>query len=300
MRILIAGSSGFLGTHLVNALTADGHEVRRLVRREPRAPTETRWDPDRRQLDPAVVETADAVVNMAGANVAGKRWSGAYKREIRDSRVNTTATLAAAIAAAGGVRAFLNASAVGFYGDTGDRAVDEQSPPGTGFLADVCRDWEAATAPAGNAGVRVVLLRTGILLDRTDGMLKPLLLIFRLGGGGKLGSGEQYFPWISLPDWLDAVRLLLARDDIAGPVNLTGPEPVTNAEFTRALGEVVHRPTLIPVPAFGLRAVLGEFATDALASQRVLPGVLTRAGFTFRHPDVHSALRWAVTHPQAA
>jgi uncharacterized protein (TIGR01777 family) len=296
MRIVIAGSSGFLGARLVRALTADGHKVQRLVRREPRTATETRWDPSRRHVDPGVIADAEAVVNLAGANVGGRRWTRAYKRELRDSRVDTTATLARAIAETGRPTVLLNSSAVGFYGDTGDRPVDERAPSGTGFLADLCREWEAATAPAEDAGVRVAHLRTGLPLDRDGGFLKPLMLIFKLGAGGKLGSGEQYLPWISLPDWLAAVRLLLERDDLAGPVNLTGPNPVTNTAFTRALGERLHRPALIPVPRFGLRVALGEFGDEALASQRVLPGVLTRAGFDFRYRDVTSALRWAVDH----
>jgi hypothetical protein len=296
MRILIAGSSGFLGTRLVRALTEDGHKVQTLVRREPRTVTETRWYPDRRRVDADVVENADAVINLAGANVGGKRWTSAYKRELRDSRVDATATLARAIAETGGPTVLLNSSAVGFYGDTGDRPVDEQAPGGTGFLADLCREWEAATAPAQVAGVRVAHLRTGLPLDRDGGFLKPLTVIFKLGAGGKLGSGGQYVPWISLPDWLAAVRMLLERDDLAGPVNLTGPNPVTNAAFTRALAHQLHRPALVPVPRLALRAVLGEFGDEALASQRVLPGVLTKAGFDFRYRDVTSALRWAYDH----
>jgi uncharacterized protein (TIGR01777 family) len=243
------------------------------------------------------VENADAVINLAGANINGRRWTEAYKRELRDSRIDTTATLARTIAAVDRKPAVLiNSSAVGFYGDTGDRAVDERSAPGTGFLVDLCRDWEAATAPAENAGVRVVHIRSGFPLDRDGGFLKPLLLVFRLGGGGKLGGGEQYLPWISMPDWLAAVALLLDRDDLAGPVNLTGPEPVTNAEFTRALGRQVHRPTLVRVPRIALKVALGELGDEAFASQRVLPRVLTEAGFDFRYRDVASALRWAVEH----
>ncbi|GAA1793099.1 TIGR01777 family protein [Planosporangium flavigriseum] len=296
MRILIAGSSGFLGSRLVRFLHEDGHKVRRLVRREPRAGDETRWDPGRGRVDEAAITEADVVVNLAGANVGGKRWTPAYKRELHDSRIDTTATLARAIAATGGSTALLNSSAVGFYGDTGDRAIDERAPAGTGFLADLCRDWEAATAPAEAAGVRVVHLRTGLPLDSDGGLLKPLVPIFRLGAGGKLGSGDQYLPWISLPDWLAAVRFLLNRPEVAGPVNLTGPNPVTNAAFTRALARQLRRPALVPVPPLALRVALGEFADEALASQRVLPGVLTKAGFDFRYRDVTSALRWAVDH----
>ena len=299
MRILIAGASGFLGTRLADTLRADGHDVHRLVRREPRGADETRWDPARGHLDPTAVTGADAVVNLAGANINGRRWTTAYKKVLIDSRVDTTATLATAIAAADRRPAvLLNASGIHFYGDRGDRTVDEQDPPGTGFLADLCRTWEAAAAPAEDAGVRVVHLRTSFPLDRDGGLLKPLLLVFRLGGGGRLASGRQYMPWISLPDWLGATTMLLERQDIAGPVNLTGPEPATNAEFTAALGRAVHRPTLVPVPAFALRAALGELGDWAVASLRATPGVLTTAGYAFRHRSVSSAIRWAVDHPQ--
>jgi uncharacterized protein (TIGR01777 family) len=297
MQVLIGGASGFLGAKLARSLAADGHQVRRLVRHAPQAADEIRWDPAQGQLDPAAVEGTDAVINMSGASINGRRWTEAYKRELRDSRIDTTSTLAKTIAATDRKPAVLvNASAVGFYGDTGDQPVGERSPRGTGFLADLCRDWEAATAPAEDAGVRVAHIRTGFPLDRDGGFLKPLLLLFRLGGGGKLAGGRQYMSWISMPDWLGAVRFLLDRDDLAGPVNLTSPEPVTNAEFTRALGRQVHRPTLVPVPRFALRAVLGELADDALGSQRVLPGVLTRAGYEFRYPGLAPALRWAVQH----
>jgi len=299
MRIAIAGSSGFLGTRLVDDLTGTGHEVVRLVRHPPRGPSEVQWDPRAGALDPAVLSTVDAVVNLAGANV-GRYWTPAYQRKIRDSRVETTATIARAVVAArsatGGPATWLNSSAVGFYGDTGDRAVDEDSPAGDGFLADVALAWEAATVPAEDAGVRVGHLRTGLPLVREGGLLKPLLIPFRLGVGGRLGNGRQYLPWIGLPDWIAAVRFLLDRADLAGPVNLTGPEPVTNAEFTRVLADLLHRPALLPVPRLALRAVLGGFGNESVASQRVLPGVLAKAGFAFGYPDVRAALEWALTH----
>ncbi|HWG98438.1 MAG TPA: TIGR01777 family oxidoreductase [Pilimelia sp.] len=297
MRILLAGSSGFLGRHLVARLTADGHEVVRLVRRPVRAADEVSWRPAANELDPAAVAGADSVINLAGAGVGDRRWTAEYKRVLRASRVDTTATLAATIAglpAADRPRALLNASAVGFYGDTGDRAVEEDAPPGEGFLADVCRVWEAATGPAEAAGVRVVLLRSGLPLHRGGGLLKPLLLPFKLGIAGRLGSGRQWLPWLSLQDWLSAVVLLLERPELAGPVNVVGPEPVTNAEFTRALGRALHRPTLLPVPALALRVVLGEFAVEPLSSSRVLPGVLRRAGFRYAHPNLDQALRAAL------
>ncbi|MGH3681509.1 MAG: TIGR01777 family oxidoreductase [Natronosporangium sp.] len=294
MRIVTAGSSGFLGTRLLDQLRADGHQVVQLVRRPATGPEQVRWQPATGSLDPAVLAGADAVVNLAGAGVGDRRWTARYQQLLRTSRVEPTATLAETLAAApAGSRpaVLLNASAVGWYGDTGDTEVDEQSPAGDGFFPDLCRVWEAATGPAEAAGVRVVRLRTGFPLDGTGGLLKPMLLQFRFGLGGKLGSGRQWLPWISMVDWLAAVRLLLTRDDLAGPVNLVAPTPVRNAEFTRALGEVMHRPTVMPIPAVALRVALGEFGTEAVTGQRVLPGVLNRAGFQFRHGDVHSALR---------
>ncbi|WP_433282509.1 TIGR01777 family oxidoreductase [Micromonospora sp. CA-244673] len=298
MRILMAGVSGFLGTRLVDRLTADGHQVTRLVRRAPRTPDERRWNPSAAQLDPQVVADADAVVNLAGVGVGDKRWDDAYKGLIRSSRVDSTTTLAITIAGLPAVdrpAVLLNASAVGWYGNTGDRTVEEDSPAGEGFLADVCRVWEAATRPAEDAGTRVVRLRTGLPLHRDGGMLKPQLLPFRLGVGGKLGNGRQWLPWISMRDWLDALTFLLAREDVAGPVNVVGPAPVTNAEFTRELARQLHRPAIMPIPALALKVALGGFAHEALTSARVLPGVLGRAGFAWTHPDLPGALHAALT-----
>ncbi|MFU8873099.1 TIGR01777 family oxidoreductase [Micromonospora sp. SL4-19] len=298
MRILMAGVSGFLGTRLVDRLTADGHQLTRLVRHAPRSPDERQWNPSAAQLDPAVIADAEAVVNLAGAGVGDKRWNDSYRQLIRSSRVDTSTTLAITIAglpAADRPAVLLNASAVGWYGNTGDRTVEEDSPAGEGFLADVCRVWEAATRPAEDAGVRVVRLRTGLPLHRDGGMLKPQLLPFRLGIAGRLGSGRQWLPWISMRDWLDAVAFLLARDDVAGPVNVVGPNPVTNAEFTRELARQLHRPAIIPIPALALKVVLGGFAQEALTSTRVLPGVLTRSGFTWTHRDLPGALHAALT-----
>ncbi|MEW2381908.1 TIGR01777 family oxidoreductase [Micromonospora sp. NPDC047707] len=297
MRILMAGASGFLGTRLADLLTADGHEVTRLVRRPPRTPDERQWSPSAAQLDPAVMAAADAVVNLAGAGVGDRRWNDEYRRIIRSSRVDTTTTLAITIAglpAADRPEVLVNSSAVGWYGNTGDRTVEEDSPAGEGFLADVCRVWEAATRPAEDAGVRVVRLRTGLPLHRDGGLLKPQLLPFRLGIAGRLGSGRQWLPWISMADWLNAAAFTIARADLAGPVNAVGPAPVTNAEFTRELARQLHRPAIIPIPALALKVALGGFAQEALTSARVLPGVLTKAGFTYRHPDLRSALHAAL------
>ncbi|AGL15372.1 TIGR01777 family oxidoreductase [Actinoplanes sp. N902-109] len=297
MRILMAGASGFLGGKLVERLRGGGHEVVRLVRRPAQSADEATWQPSTGQLDPALLVAADAVINLAGAGVGDKRWTPGYKSTIRSSRVDTAGTIAHEIrklAAADRPTVLLQSSAVGWYGDTGDREVTEEAPAGTGFLADVCRVWEAAARPAEDAGVRVALLRTGLPLDQHGGLLKPQMPLFKLGAGAKLGGGKQWVPWISLVDWLDAVAFLLTRDDLAGPVNLVGPAPVTNAEFTRALGKVLHRPALLQVPGIALHVALGEFAGEALRSQRVLPGVLERAGFRFTHPTVEAALRAAV------
>jgi hypothetical protein len=298
MQILMAGASGFLGSRLVDRLRAEGHTVTRLVRRTARRGDEASWTPAAGQLDPALVAAADAVINLAGAGVGDKRWTPDYKGEIRSSRVDTTGTIARAISHLNEVdrpEVLLQSSAVGWYGDTGDQAVEEDAPAGTGFLADVCRVWEAAAHPAEDAGVRVALLRTGLPLDDDGGLLKPQMLPFRLGIGGKLGSGRQWVPWIALQDWLDAVVFLLRRDDVAGPVNLVGPQPVTNATFTEVFAGLLHRPAIMPIPGLGLKVLLGEFAGEALRSQRVLPGVLNRAGFAFTHPNVESALRAALT-----
>lgn len=297
MRILMAGASGFLGTRLADRLSGDGHHVTRLVRRPPHGADERQWNPTTAELDPAVVAEADAVVNLAGAGVGDRRWNDAYRRVIRSSRVDTTTTLAITIAglpAADRPKVLVNSSAVGWYGNTGDRAVDEEAGPGKGFLADVCRGWEAATRPAEDAGVRVVRLRTGLPLHRQGGLLKPQLLPFRLGIAGRLGSGRQWLPWIAMVDWLDAAALAIDRADLTGPVNAVGPAPVTNAEFTRELARQLHRPAIIPIPALALRVALGGFAQEALTSARVLPGALTRAGFTYRHPDLASALHAAL------
>jgi hypothetical protein len=293
MRIIVAGASGFLGTPLVERLRGEGHQVTRLVRRKPAAPDEQGWNPATGHLDPARVQGADAIINIGGAGVGDKRWTPGYKDAIRTSRVEPTSLLATTVAQLPADRrptVFLQGTAVGWYGDTGDHPVEEDAPAGTGFLADVCRVWEAAARPAEDAGVRVALLRTGLPLDATGGLLKPQLLPFKLGIGGKLGNGRQWVPWIALEDWLSAVVFLLGRDDIAGPVNVVGPEPVTNARFTEAFAGRLHRPAIMPIPGIGLRVLLGEFAGETLKSQRVRPGVLKRAGFTWRYPTVEDAL----------
>ncbi|MCW2535098.1 MAG: hypothetical protein JWQ26_797 [Modestobacter sp.] len=298
MKVAVTGSSGLIGSRLVPTLVEDGHEVIRLVRRTPRRADEHRWDPQHRRIDPALLTDVDAVVHLAGVGVADHRWTAAHKRQVLESRVDGTATVSQALADAAAAdptrdRVLLSGSAVGWYGDTGDRVVDESAPAGDDFLARVCVAWEAATAPAVEAGVRVATLRTGLVLG-PGGLLARMLPLFRLGLGGRLGSGRQYLPWISLTDEVDAIRFLLTAP-VSGPVNLSAPTPVTNAQFTAALGRVVHRPAVLPVPGAALRVVLGEFArVGVLAGQRAVPAALTAAGFPFTHHDLEAALRAAV------
>jgi uncharacterized protein len=297
MRILMAGSSGFLGTHLAHQLRAAGHDITRLVRRPARSVDEAPWDPASGQLDERLVAGSDAVINLAGVGVGDKRWTARHKNAIRASRVDSTGTIASTIAhlpATDRPAVLLQASGVGWYGDRGDAEVTEEAPAGTDFLADVCRVWEAATRPAEDAGTRVVLLRTGLPLDEHGGLLKPQMLPFRLGVGGKFGGGKQWVPWIALADWLRATEFLLDRGDIAGPVNVVGPSPATNAEFTQAFGRLLRRPTIMPIPGPALHLVLGGLAGEALKSQRVLPGVLRRSGFSWMCPTLDSALQAAV------
>lgn len=291
MKIAITGASGLIGTALSASLRGDGHQVVSLVRRNPRTPDEVQWDPARRRLDPAGLADVDGVVHLAGAGIADRRWTESRRREILDSRVDGTTAVATALTAAEPRPRFLvTASAVGWYGDTGDCPVDETGPAGEGFLAEVCERWEAAARPAVDAGVRVTFPRTGLVLSRRGGLMGRLLPLFKLGLGGKLGSGRQYWPWISLTDEVSALRLLISSD-LSGPVNLTGPEPVTNAEFAKTLGSVVGRPTLAAVPGFALKLVVGEFAEEGiLAGQRAIPRVLTEAGFGFAHRTLREAL----------
>jgi hypothetical protein len=293
MRIAVTGSTGLLGTALVTAFRAGGQQVVRLVRRPPASQDEIAWDPRAPAggIAPGALDGLDAVVHLAGAGVADRRWTPAYQEEIRASRVLGTQALVAALAAARTRPAvLLSGSAIGWYGDTGGREVDESAPAGSGFFADVVREWEAAAQPAGQAGIRVVTMRTGLPLTPRGGVLARVLPLFRLGLGGRLGPGTQVMSWIGLADYLAAVRFLLDRADMAGPVNLTAPYPVTNAEFTAALAAAVHRPALLTVPALALRLALGGVTSDLLASARVLPQRLTAAGYQFQFPHLPSAL----------
>lgn len=290
--IAIAGSSGLIGTALTSALRAADHRVLRLVRRAPAAADDVFWNPDTGEFDAAALRGADAVVNLCGVNVAGKRWSGAFKQSLRDSRIGPTEVLSRCVVEAG-VPVLINSSAVGYYGDGRDRVLDESAPAGHGFLATLCQDWEAATHTASSAGVRVVLVRTGLVLSPRGGLFGRLKPIFSLGLGARLGNGRQYMPWISMEDEVRALLFALGHDDLAGPINATGPAPVTNAEFTAALGRAVNRPTPLPAPAFAIRALLGEFADEGLLSgQRAIPSALERAGFEFHHNTIGEALAY--------
>lgn len=297
MKIVLTGASGLIGSALVPALRADGHEVVRLVRRQPAAADEARWDPGARTIDDAALQGCDAVVNLAGAGVGDHRWTRTYKRKVLASRVDGTTTISTAVAGMDRPPSvLLSASAIGYYGDTGAREVDETARSGDGFLAGVTREWEACTSAAQEAGIRVAHLRTGIVLSASGGALGRVLPLFKLGVGGRLGSGRQFVSWISLADEVAAIRFLLTAQQVSGPVNLVAPQPVTNAVYTRAVARAVHRPAVLPVPGFVLRLVLGGFAGEAvLAGQRVLPRVLTEAGYPFRHADLDSALREILT-----
>jgi uncharacterized protein (TIGR01777 family) len=295
MRVVLAGASGFLGTALTKQLRSDGHTVKTLVRGEPSGADEDSWDPAAGLVDPEFLADADAVVCLSGVGVGDRRWTAAYKKTIRDSRVDSVGTIARSLAEYGGPRVFLAASAVGYYGDTGDRVVEEDAPAGSLFLAGVCQEWEAAADPARAAGVRVAHLRTGLVLSAEGGLLKRLKLVTQAGVAGRLGSGKQYMPWISLRDEVRAMQFLLTHD-LSGPVNLVGPSPVTNAEFMTRLGHQLHRPTVLPTPGVAVRVALGEFAENVLTGQRAVPAALLAAGFEFEDADLDSALRWALAH----
>ncbi|GAA2491136.1 TIGR01777 family oxidoreductase [Streptomyces gobitricini] len=290
-RIAVTGSTGLIGTALVRSLRADGHEVVRLVRRPARAGDEVEWDPRRGYVDTAGLVGCDAVVHLAGAGVGERRWNEAYKREIRDSRVLGTAAIAEAVASLDTPpKVLLCGTALGYYGDTGARAVDETAPAGEGFLPSVCVEWEDAAAAAEEAGIRVAYARTGLVVAREGGAWGRLFPLFRAGLGGRLGSGEQYWSFISLHDEVAALRHVLDTESLAGPVNLTAPDPVTNREVTSAMSRVLRRPALLHVPAPALRIALGDFASDVLGSQRVLPSRLLESGFRFAFPTIDTAI----------
>ncbi|MFJ9243078.1 TIGR01777 family oxidoreductase [Streptomyces sp. NPDC101776] len=294
-RIAVTGASGLIGSALVRSLTADGHEVVRLVRHGARGADEVCWDPEGQYVDAAGLDGCDAVVNLAGAGVGDHRWTDAYKKTVRDSRVLGTAALAEAVAALDRPpRVWVNGSAIGFYGETGDRAVDEDAPPGDGFLPSLCVEWEEATAPVQEAGVRTVFARTGLVVAREGGAWAKLFPLYKAGLGGRFGDGKQYWSFVALHDEVAAIRHLIDTEGLSGPFNLTAPNPLTNREISAAMGRVLHRPSLFTVPAPALKAVLGEMSGDVLGSQRVLPKRLLESGFTFAFPEIEGAIRAAL------
>ena len=294
MRVAVTGASGLIGSALVPHLRARGHEVVRLERRAPSSPDEVRWDPTTGDVDLAGLTDVQGVIHLAGAGVGDKRWTDAYKAEILNSRVQGTTTIALAMVALDPQPTVLVCgSAIGYYGDTGDARITESSPQGAGFLADVVAQWEASAQPAVDAGIRVPFARTGLVVSSQGGAWKRLMPIFKLGAGGRIGSGRQYWSFISLRDEVAALTALLEEDRYSGAVNLTAPQPVTNAEVTRAMGSVLGRPTLLPVPAIALKVALGEFSQDVLGSQRVMPTVLTAEGFTWSDPTITTAIEQA-------
>lgn len=296
MRIAIAGSTGFIGTALCHTLRAHGHEIIRLVRREPKDPGERQWRPEDDELDPNVFDGVEAVVNLCGAGVGDHRWTRRYKREIYDSRVGTTALIASTLAnLKDRPRVFVSASGINYYGsDRGLEILDEDSSPGSGFLATLCPDWEDAASPARDAAIAVCHPRFGIIMHRSGGALARMLPLFTKGLGGTLASGDQYWSHVSLMDVTNAIRFLIEEHGCVGPYNVTAPEPVTNGEFTRFLGQALRRPALMRAPGLALRIALGEYADDVVGSLRVIPQRLVDGGFRHHHPDVQSVIAAAL------
>jgi len=295
MKVLVSGSSGFIGRALVEGLLRRGDEVVRLVRRVPENPNEIRWDPAGGRLDPPVLEDADAVVNLSGANIAAGRWTVKRKSVLRSSRLETTGLLVRTMTT---MRrpppVLINASAVGIYGDRGDEILDESAASGEGFLAELTREWEEATVPAAGTGIRVVLLRLGMVIGN-GGALARMLPAFRLGLGGPVGNGRQWWPWVSIGDVVGVIAHALESTSLSGPVNVVSPEQVTSGEFARLLGRALHRPAVLPAPAFVLRGVLGEMAGSLLlSSARVRPTILSEAAYRFSAPSLEEALTRAL------
>ncbi len=304
MRVVIAGSSGLIGSALTTSLLADGHDVVRLVRRPaagsggtgaPARVAEVTWDPAAASLPHGALDGADAVVNLAGAGVGDHRWTAAYRRRVRDSRVLSTATLATALSGLGSPPpVFVAGSAIGYYGETGDTPTDESAAPGTDFLAEVCREWEAAAFPAEKAGVRVTHPRLGLVVSRRGGAFGRLLPLAKAGLGGRLGTGRQYWSYVSITDTIRALRYLIETGSLAGPVNVTTPNPIVNSEVTAVIGRTLNRPMLFAVPGPALRLGLGGFAEGILMSQRIVPAKLLASGFEFAHPTFPEALASAL------
>jgi uncharacterized protein (TIGR01777 family) len=292
MKILIGGSSGLVGTALIKSLEAQGHEIFRLVRHAPNSKTEVEWSPDRYSIALARIEGFDAVINLAGESIAEGRWSDDKKRRIRESRVKGTKLLGDALAnLTVPPKTFICASAIGYYGNRGDEILTENSSPGSEFLADVCVEWEKATSLAAEKGIRVVNARFGVILDKNGGALAAMLPPFRMGVGGKIGSGKQWLSWIALADVIGALNFALEHNSLNGPVNFVAPAPVTNAQFTKTLGRVLSRPTLFPIPAFGVKLIFGEKGEALLlGGQRVAPKQLSSNGFQFEYSQLEAAL----------
>jgi uncharacterized protein (TIGR01777 family) len=302
MDVLVSGASGLIGTALCRTLARNGHQVRRLRRGGTSEGDDIAWDPNAAAIDAPALEGLDAVVHLAGEGIGDKKWSDAQKQRILESRTRGTSLLVGALASrTAKPRVLVSASAIGYYGDRGDERLTEASTPGDDFLADVCKQWEAATAPAVEAGVRVVNVRSGIVLAREGGALGRMLLPFRLGVGGRIGSGRQYMSWISIDDEVGAIVHALDNEAVRGAMNATGPNPVTNAEFTSTLGHVLHRPTVLPTPLAPLKLVYGPELVQSLLlfSQRVEPTTLQRTGYEFRHPSLEAALRAVLDRPPA-
>jgi uncharacterized protein len=297
-RVAVTGSSGLIGDALRRHLTDRGDSVLRVVRRAPQGPDELRWDPSRGELDETALSEVDAVVNLAGVGIGDKRWNAEHKREVERSRTDATATVAQALVRVneqtGRSIRLVNASAVGYYGDRGDEVLSERSTPGHDFLAGVVTRWEEATQPAIDAGLPVALARTGLVMSPDGGAFAPLLLLGRLGLGGPMGTGREWWPWITLVDEVAALTHLVDHDEITGPVNLVAPTPARQKDIARELGRALHRPAFVPAPRFALRAIVGEFADSIIASQRLEPRVLTETGFGFEHADLTSAVSWLV------
>jgi uncharacterized protein (TIGR01777 family) len=296
MRVAITGSTGLIGSALTRSLLLDGHQVLRLTRGGTAAAfgdgsDSAAWDPRAGTVQPGAIEGAEAVVHLAGAGIGDKRWNDAYKKELRDSRVLSTQTIARAVAALDvKPRVLISSSAVGYYGDTGDRVVEESTPAGTDFLGRLCVEWEDAAAPAAQAGIRVVHPRTGLVVSAKGGAWGKLFPLFQYGVGGRLGSGNQYWPFIALADHIAALRFAIDNEDVVGPLNLSAPEPLTNREITKAMGRAMHRPTIASVPEFALKIVIGEFASGITGSCRAVPAALLKAGFTFQYPTIEDSL----------
>jgi uncharacterized protein (TIGR01777 family) len=296
MHILVTGATGLVGSKLLPLLKAEGHEVTSLTRRAGRNSSDRTWNPDSGSLPASTLEGIDAVIHLAGENIGDSRWTAAKKKRIRDSRVIGTRLLAEAAAKSGQVKAFVSASAIGFYGDRGNEELTEASSPGTGFLPNVCREWESAAEPARAAGIRVVNLRLGVVMAKEGGALAKMLLPFKMCVGGIIGSGQQYWSWLTVNEAARMFQFAVNNESLSGPVNAVAPSPSTNYEFTKALGRVLHRPTIFPLPGFVAKVVLGEMAQDLiLASTRVLPTRLKQAGYQFADPDLEKAIAAALS-----